>query len=195
MRDAVALERRILAVIDDRHAEHAGVFERPAHQQRRRDRPAVVGERDAAGGLLLAELGQLLAFRADRHRADRIDAREVRFGRLLEDELRDAGVVVDRIGVRHARDRGESAGDRGGRAGGDRLLVLLPRLAQVHVHVDQPGRDDPAVLELEHLGAVGRQILADARDPAVLDQHVERAVPPGGRIDDPAALQQQLHAS
>ena len=88
VRDAVALERRVLAVIDDRHAEHAGVLERPPHQQRRRHRPAVVGERDASGGLLLAELGQLLALRAERHGADRIDAREPRFRRLLQDELR-----------------------------------------------------------------------------------------------------------
>ena len=87
VRDAVALERRILAVIDDRHVEHPRVLERAAHQQRRRDRPAVVGEGDAAGGLLLAELGELLAARPDRHRADRIDARELRFGRLLQDEL------------------------------------------------------------------------------------------------------------
>ena len=64
VRHPVALERRILAVIDDRQAEHAGVLERAAHQQRRRHRPAIVRERDAAGGLLLAELGQLLAARA-----------------------------------------------------------------------------------------------------------------------------------
>ena len=30
------------------------------------------------------------------------------------------------------------------RAGGDRLLVLLARLAQVDVHVDQAGADDEA---------------------------------------------------
>ena len=88
VRDPVALERRILAVLDDWQAEHAGVFERPAHQQRGRDRPAIVREGDAAGRLLFAELGQLLAFRSNRHRPDRIDTREVRFGGLLEDELR-----------------------------------------------------------------------------------------------------------
>ena len=87
VRDAVALERRILAVIDDRHAEHRRVLERAPHQQRRRHRPAVVGERDAAGGLLLAELGELLALRADRDGADRIDPREAGLGRLLQDEL------------------------------------------------------------------------------------------------------------
>ena len=166
-----------------------GVFERAAHQQRRRHRPPVVGKGDAAGGLLLAELGELLALRADRHGADRIDARELRLGRLLQDELRDPGVVVHRIGVRHAGDGGEAAGHGGCRAGGDRLLVLLPGLAQVHVDVDEAGRDDPAALDLEHLGAVDRQVLPDARDRAVLDQHVELAVAPVGRIDDPAALQ------
>ncbi len=190
VRDAIALERRILAVVDDRHAEHAGVLERAPHQQRRRDRPAVVGERDAAGGLLLAELGELLALRPERDRADRIHARQLRFGRLLEDELRDPGVVVDRVGVRHARDRRESAGDRRRRAGGDRLLVLLPRLAQVHVDVDEARGHDPAARHFEDLGALDRQVLADARDHAVLDQDIELAVPAIDGIDHPPVLQQ-----
>ena len=49
VRDAVALERLLLAVLDDRHVEHLRVLERPAHQQRRRHRTPVVGDRDAAG--------------------------------------------------------------------------------------------------------------------------------------------------
>ena len=78
--------------------------------------------------------------------------------------------------------RGEAAGDRRRRAGGDRLLVLLPRLAQVHVHVDQPGRDDPALALISNTSAPSRgRSLSTTRDPAVLDQHVELAVPPGGR--------------
>ena len=73
VRDAVALERLILAVLDDRHVEHAGVLERAAHQQRRRHRPAVVGDRDAAGRLQLGDVGELLALltRATRRRSDR----------------------------------------------------------------------------------------------------------------------------
>ena len=79
VRDAVALERRVLAVVDHRHAEHRRVFERPPHQQRRLDRPAVVGDRDAAGRAQVADLGQLLALRSDRDRANRIHAREPGF--------------------------------------------------------------------------------------------------------------------
>ena len=40
-----------------------------------------------------------------------------------------------------------------GGAGRHRLLVLLSRLAQVHVHVDQPGHDDQAARHLDDLVA------------------------------------------
>ncbi len=40
------------------------------------------------------------------------------------------------------------------RAGGHGLEVLLARLAQVHVQIDQPGRDHLA-RRIEHLRAVG----------------------------------------
>ena len=87
VRDAVALQRLLLAVLDDGHVEHARVLERPAHQQRRRHRTPVVGQRDAAGLLELGDIGQLLALLPARHGADRIDAREVGFGGLLQDVL------------------------------------------------------------------------------------------------------------
>ena len=96
VRDAVALERLLLAVLDDRHVEHARVLERAPHQHRRRHRMPVVGQRDAAGLLQLGDVGELLALLPARHRADRVDARQVRFGRLLQDVVGDAGVVVDR---------------------------------------------------------------------------------------------------
>src|SRR5207302_6611437 len=117
-----------------------------------------------------------------RHRADRIHAREVRFRRLLQDVFGDAGVVVHRARVRHARDRRESAGDRGGGSRGDRLLVFLARLAQMHVHVDQPGTDDQAARDLDDGRAVDRQIAADARDAIAVDQYVERTVAAVDRI-------------
>ena len=49
----------------------------------------------------------------------------------------------------------------------DRFLVLLPRLAQVHVHVDEARTDHEARRHIDDLAAVGqrrRQIASDLRD-------------------------------
>ncbi len=105
-------------------------------------------------------------------------------------ELRDARLIVDRVGVRHARDRGEAAGDGRGGAGRDRLLVLLAGLAQVHVHVDQAGDDHQAGGDGEHVRAFDRQIGADLRNHAIDDQQIARAIDPVRGIDDAPALQQ-----
>ena len=55
-----------------------------------------------------------------------------------------AGVVGDRVGVRHRRDGREPADRGGARARLDRLLVLEAGLAQVRVEVDEPGREHQA---------------------------------------------------
>jgi hypothetical protein len=136
VRHPVGLQRLLLAVLDHRHAEHERVFERAAHQQRCRHRVAVVGDRHASSLSQLGDVGQLLALLATRHRADRVHAGQVRRRRLFQDVLGDAGVVVHRGGIRHARHGREPAGHRRRRPGRHRLLVLLPRLPQVHVHVD-----------------------------------------------------------
>ncbi len=192
VRHAVALERLLLAVLDDRQIEHAGVLERAPHQHRRRHRMPVVGQRDAAGLLQLGDVGELLALLAARDRADRIDAGQVRLGGLRQDVAGDAGVVVHRAGVRHAGHRGEAAGDRRGGAGRHRFLVLLPRLAQVHVHVDQPGHDDQPARHVDDRRAVHRQIAPDAGDAIAVNQQIEHAVTAVGRIDDPRASQHPL---
>src|SRR5262249_19229426 len=48
VRDAVALERAVLAMLDDRHVEHRRVLERAPREERRRDRLAGFGSRDAS---------------------------------------------------------------------------------------------------------------------------------------------------
>ena len=58
-----------------------------------------------------------------------------------------------------------------------------------------PGATIQPGLHVEHLGAVGRQRLADARDAAVLDQDVELAVTPVRGVDHASAFQQRLHQS
>lgn len=196
VRAAVALEGRIFAVLDHRHVEHARVFERATREERRGHRMPIVGHRDTAGLAKLRNVGQLLALLPARDRADRIDPRQPGLGRLLEDEARDAGVVVHRIRVGHARDGGEPARDRRVDTRGHRFLVLLPRLAQVHVHVDEARADDEPGRQCHDLTTVGeahRQVGLDPRDPIAIDEHVERTVETVGRIDDPASLKQPFH--
>ena len=63
---------------------------------------------------------------------------------LLDHETGHRSVVVYRMRVRHRAHRRKTAGHRGGRAAGNRLFVFLARLAQVHVHVDETGRNNQA---------------------------------------------------
>ena len=48
-----------------------------------------------------------------------------------------------------------------------------------------PGATIQPFADLDHLGAVARQILVDDGDPPVVDQDVELAVPPVGRDRSP----------
>ena len=68
----------------------------------------------------------------------------------------------------------EAARRRGAPARGDVLLVLLARLAQVRVQVDE-ARRDPAARGVDALGAGRREVAADRDDAPVLDQHVGSA--------------------
>ena len=65
--------------------------------------------------------------------------------RLEDDELGGRLGVDRRHGVGHAGDRGHAAGQGGARAGGDRLVLLVARLAEVDVDVDQARADDLAL--------------------------------------------------
>ena len=118
----------------------------------RRDGDAVVGERDRAGVGELGHLRQLRPVLPARDRGEESD-RHVRLAaRGLDERAEDGRRVDDGIGVRHREDRAEAAGCSGGRSARDRLLVLAARRAQVHVRIDErgrehePGRVDDAML-------------------------------------------------
>jgi hypothetical protein len=193
MGDAVALQGLILAMLDHRHVEHAGVLERATRQDCRRHRQAIVGHRHAAGFLQLGDVGQLFALLSARHGADWIDAGQVCFRRLLQDQPRDPGVVVHRPGVRHARHGRESAGHRRGDAGRDGLFMLLTGLAKVHMHVDQSGAHDEAGWNVDDFSAVGLQVGSHFGNAIAVDQHVENAVAAVGRVNDATSLEQAFH--
>jgi hypothetical protein len=186
---AARAEPLVLRVVDHRNAEDPRVLERAAHQVRVRDRHAVVGDGDDSRLAHLADLGEVLAPEPDGDGADRVDAGEPGLGGAFEDQPRDRGVVVHRIRVRHAGDRGEAAGDGGRGAGRDRLLVLVARLAEVHVRVDQP-RHHPEAVRIDRLGGLRAGELSrlrDRADQAALDPDVVPFVDARGRIDQPTA--------
>ena len=91
-------------------------------------------------------------------------------------------VVDHRRGVRHAADGREAALRGSAGAGGDVLLLLLARLAQVHVHVHEARDDDLA-------GQVALDALLDGEagahldDLAVADDDVGHLVKADLRVD------------
>ncbi len=135
-----------------------------------------------------AELGELDALDALRHRADGLDVDEATGPAEVEDVLDDLGGVGDGTRVRHGEDGREAPGRRGGRAARDRLGVLPSRLAQMGVDVDETGKQGEAV-GVEDLGVRRRVDPAHLGDDAVADEDVARLTGrevggiPGGSAD------------
>jgi hypothetical protein len=183
-------EAGLLAVVDHGQRERLRVLQRAAHDARAGDGTPVVRDRDAAGLAQVAVLGQLLAPRPARDGADRVDAHGALGARALQDRARDAGRVVDGLGVGHRADGREPARGRRPGAGRDRLLVLAARLGQVRVQVDEAGAHH-ATAHVDRGRALRLDPAAQRGDAPVLDAHVGGPVPTLRGIDDPAALQDQ----
>ena len=146
--------------------------ERVPHQLRVLYAIAVVGEQVYAGGGQLAERRQrgTLAIHGDA--AGRVYVAQPGPPRLGAHELDDRQRVLRRLGVRHRNDRGESAEGRGAAPGLDRLRFFSAGLAEMHVQVDEAGRDDAAGGIERDIAIQGRRRL---RRPAVLDRNVGAA--------------------
>jgi hypothetical protein len=118
--------------------------ERAPHEFRVINRCTVVGESDRAGLHELTQFGKFLPLTVLTHAGNDIQIAIVCPRGLVLNKF-DAGLRIEwRIGVRHAGDRSETARQGRGRARGNRLIFLAPRLAQVDVHVDQPRRNNLA---------------------------------------------------
>ena len=105
--------------------------------------------------------------------------------RLEHDELGGRLGVDGRDGVGHAGDRGHAAGQGGARAGGDRLVFFVARLAQMDMNVDQARADDHALGVDDDLGFLVAP--AQRQDPAPADPEVADLVDVLPGVDDPAA--------
>ena len=183
---AAGREHRVLAVLgqDDGLAQAAGVLHGPAHETSVRDARPVIGEEAHPELGHLAERRELLARPSHRDGAGRVDVAR-RGAPELQHLAHDAGMIDRRDGVGHGEDaRVAAEGGRPG-AGLDGLGLLLARLAEVAVEVDQAGAHDaPGRVE----GAIGAERRTHRGDPAVVaDDDV--GVTLARAVDHPAALE------
>ena len=194
VRDAVALERLLLAVLDDRHRRTC-----PAYSSARRISIAVAtGCPSSVSATQPACCSSAMSascspFWPARDRADRVDARQVRLGGLGENVAGDAGVVVDRARVRHARDRREAAGDRRRGAGRHGFLVLLPGSRRCTCMSIRPGQTTrplgtSTTFTSRPRPGRGRRARCDRRRSSTSNDPVAA----GRRIDHPRPSQQPL---
>ena len=106
------------------------------------------------------------------------------------DELGRRLIVERRFRVRHAGDRRDAAGEDDADAGRDRLVLLLARLAEVDMHVDQAGANN-------HAGRVDGSLRmpagagAEADDLVALDPQIVGAIEILGGIDESAVRDAQ----
>ena len=151
-----------------READHAGVRELP---ERRELRPSPAG-RDRA-------VGQQL----DRGAGGRGGG---------PDAGKDTRLVERGLRVGHGTDRREAAVRRGGQPGRHGLGVLVARLAEVRMQVDEPRGDHHAV-GLDPIGLRAFQP-GDRLEDAVADDDLARPLSPDGRIDEPGATDLEVGA-
>ena len=134
------------------------------------------------GGFHRADRCQFFAFAAFRDCADRehVDCRQAT--RAFDDVVRDRGAVIDGFRIRHAADGREPSSRCGPRSAFNRFGVFEPRLAQMHVHIDEAGRhDEPR--RVEYLRACSIEVRPDFSDDAIAQQHIRDFIAMAGGIE------------
>src|SRR5262249_6655523 len=141
----------------------------------------IVGEGDGPALDKTADLGQFLALATLGDGADGEDIGVAGALGLEMNELRGSLRVDGRLGVGHARYRRDTAGQRRGGAGGDGLVLLAARLAQVDVHVDQARADDQAV-RVERAVSAKVRLRVEANNAAIVNPQVGDLIDSLGRV-------------
>ena len=169
-------KRNVLAVVHHGQIKSARILHRASHDTGVRHRTTVIRNGHNAGALHLAHLGQFFSLAPFRDRSDWKNVGELRALSLFDDEARDGRVIVYRIGVGHGADGSPTTSHRRRRARGNRLLVLGPRLAQMHVKIDKSRRYDEARCVEDFCS--GRQFLTALQQPgnaSVFNQEISTA--------------------
>src|SRR5579859_7277357 len=191
--DGAGRERNIFRMLDDRKIERAAVVHHLPCEFCRGDGFSVVANGDDAGLLHGGNFRDGFAFAADAGGADGPNANAGGGFGAVENEARDAGIVVDRFRVRHAADGGEAAASRGARAGLDGFRRFLAGLAKMRVKVDEAGSDDEAggVEDFRRGILSDFSRLRDFDDFVAVEKHIARRVRLRGWVNDAAVLNEQ----
>ena len=158
----------------------------PAHHVLPMHGRAVIAESHGAGLCQQRQVAQFLRPPAARYRGDRIEPRGMDLARPAHDVFHRLRGVCRRVRVRHRGHSGEPARKRGTQAGLDGLVLIPSRLAQVHVHVYEPGHEHHPSHVHDHVG--GKLVRQHRRNLSVLDHDMLYRVKPTGRVDDAPVL-------
>ena len=183
---ATGRQGRLLGVLDDQEAERPGVAQRLTHHLGAGDRLHAIGKRHRASFVEHAHLGQLLALQSPGHGAVGIDLGQAEQAGAPGDELDHRHIVDHRKCIGQANHRRDAAGGSRSAGRGQRALVLLARLTELHADVDQAGGEalSPAI---DHLGVIGNRAGYDPRaevgDALAVGEQAADEVEPGGGIE------------
>ena len=127
-----------------------------------------------------------------------VDLGEPDLARAAGEELDDRDIVDRRLGIGQRDHRRDAAGRGGLAAALDRFHVLGAGLAQLHAHVDQPGRQaQPAAASTisASASAVGAASAPTAAIRPSIDEQIAGCVEPARGIEQPRAADQQAARS
>ena len=134
----------------------------------------VVGEAHSSGPLELRHVHQLLALHPLGHTGGLEDPDPGPLP-LLPGAVDGLGAVYGGHRVGHTDDGGVSSPLGGGRAGLHRLLVLQPRIPEMHMQVDKAGHHI-AALGIQYLICLFPNLLGHLCNPVLLDQDIHNPI-------------------
>ena len=182
----------VLFVQRNREPERADFIQGAGQERLIIDRHPVVGKESRAGLGHGPVVDAGPSFKPARHGCYRDESCAARRARLFEHVAGDLRRIIDRSGVSHRGDRGETTRGCSAQTAADGFLLREAGIAQMHVNIDQT-RHHPTRLRVNDGAAFRRKRAArraQGSDPAVNREDVEEPLGPGSRIDYAAAAQQ-----
>ena len=149
MHHPMRCEVGVLTMRNHRESEHARIFQGTAHQLAIHHRLSIIGDTDHPRLAQLADFCQTFPRQAYRDGADRKHLHQADGTCLLENILGDRRIIIDRIRIGHARNRGETTSHRGRSAALDAFLVFIAGFTQMSMDVDQ-ARDHQQTTRIDH---------------------------------------------